>query len=75
VGVGKAKELIYTAKMVGGKEAAEIGLVQHCVAQNSEGDAAYQKSLEIAKQIIVNVSYVLGWVGRNLIHKKLILQF
>ena len=56
VGVGKAKELIYTARMVGGKEAAEIGLVQHCVPQNSEGDAAYLKSLEVAKQIASNVS-------------------
>ena len=55
VGIGKAKELIYTARLVNGREAADIGLVQHCVPQNKDGDAAYQKALEIAKQIIVNV--------------------
>ena len=59
VGIGKAKELIYTAKMVNGKEAAEIGLVEHCVPQNTEGDAAYQKALDIAKQIICNVRYLM----------------
>ena len=56
VGIGKAKELIFTAKLVGGREAAEIGLVEHCVPQNSNGDAAYLKALEIAKQIADKVN-------------------
>lgn len=55
VGMGKAKELIFTARMVDGREAAEISLVEHCVPQNSDGDAAYLKALEIAKQISSNV--------------------
>ena len=51
VGIGKAKELIYTAKLTTGKEAERIGLVQHAVPQNADGDAAYQKALEIARHI------------------------
>jgi len=54
VGAAKAKELIFTAAMINGIQAAEIGLANHGVTQNADGDAAYQKSLEIAKQIVVN---------------------
>lgn len=54
VGAAKAKELIFTAAMISGTKAAEIGLANHGVTQNDAGDAAYQKSLEIAKQIVVN---------------------
>lgn len=51
VGIGKAKELIFTAKVLTGVEAKEIGLVEHVVPQNGAGDAAYQKALEIATDI------------------------
>lgn len=51
VGIGKAKELIFTAKVVTGDEAADIGLVEHVVPQNENSDAAYEKALEIAKEI------------------------
>ena len=51
VGIGKAKELIFTAKVCSGLEAEEIGLVEHSVPQNETGDSAYKKALEIAKQI------------------------
>lgn len=54
VGPAKAKELVFTAAMLNGTQAAEIGLVNHAAAQNEAGDAAYLKALEIAKQIIVN---------------------
>jgi enoyl-CoA hydratase/carnithine racemase len=37
-----------------GPEAAEIGLVNHCVEQNEEGDAAYQRSLQLAREILPN---------------------
>lgn len=30
------------------------GLVNHCVAQNEDGNAAYAKALEIAREIIPN---------------------
>jgi len=54
VGAAKAKELIFTAAMISGTHAAEIGLANHGVLQNDAGDAAYQKALEIAKQIAGN---------------------
>lgn len=56
MGIGKAKELIYTARVCSGKEAGEIGLVEHTVPQNENGDAAYLKALEIAQQIALRVS-------------------
>ena len=54
VGLAKAKELTYTARVINGEEAANIGLVNYVVDQNEEGDAAYQRSLELAKEIIPN---------------------
>lgn len=48
VGVPKAKELIFTGRDVYGEEAEKIGLVNVCVDQNNEGNAAFVKSLEIA---------------------------
>ena len=45
VGIGKAKELIYSARILNGRDAEKIGLVNHCVDQNEAGDAAYLKSL------------------------------
>jgi len=54
VGAAKAKELIFTAAMINGTHAAEIGLANHGVLQNDAGDAAYLKALEIAKQIASN---------------------
>jgi methylglutaconyl-CoA hydratase len=54
VGPAKARELIYTARILRGKEAADIGLVNHCVEQNEVGDAAYQRSLALAQEILPN---------------------
>lgn len=54
VGVAKARELIYTARILNGKEAENIGLVNHCVEQNDAGDAAYLRSLDLAKEILPN---------------------
>jgi len=54
VGVAKARELIYTARILNGKQSEEIGLVNHCVEQNEAGDAAYQRSLQLAKEILPN---------------------
>lgn len=59
VGLGKAKELIFTAKVLTGQEAAQIGLVEHVVSQNGTFDAAYEKALEIAKAIIGNVRLLI----------------
>ena len=54
VGSAKAKELIFTAAILNGKEAEQIGLVNHSVPQNDSGDAAYIKALEIAAKIVPN---------------------
>merc|ERR1719494_1753542 len=54
IGPARARELIYTARVLKGQEAAELGLVNHCVEQNSDGDAAYQRSLQLAREILPN---------------------
>lgn len=54
VGVAKARELIYTARILNGKQALDIGLVNDCVEQNEAGDAAYLRSLELAREILPN---------------------
>jgi len=52
VGIAKAKELIFTGKVLGSVDAATIGLVDYSVEQNENGDAAFVKGLELAGQII-----------------------
>merc|ERR1719382_2034462 len=49
IGPAKARELIYTARVLKGKEALDIGLVNHCVDQNDAGDGvALGGGLEMA---------------------------
>lgn len=55
VGPALAKELIYTARMFDGHEAAKLGVVNHSVDQNDAGDAAYQRAVELALEITPNV--------------------
>jgi len=52
VGISKAKEMIFTGKMISGTEAAEIGLADYAVNQNEAGDAAYQRALTLAEEIL-----------------------
>ena len=54
VGPAIAKELIFTARPIDGETALKIGLVNDAVQQNKEGNAAYLRALEIAKEIIPN---------------------
>lgn len=49
-----AKELIFTARMMSGAEAHSYGLLNHCVQQNSEGDQAFRKALELAEAVVRN---------------------
>lgn len=49
-----AKEMIYCARVIDGHEAKQIGLANHLVNQNSSSDAAFQKSVSIAREILAN---------------------
>ncbi|XP_073200998.1 methylglutaconyl-CoA hydratase, mitochondrial isoform X3 [Lepidochelys kempii] len=52
IGVSLAKELIFSARIVDGKEAKSIGLVSHVVEQNESGDAAYRRALALAQEFL-----------------------
>lgn len=54
VSAAVAKELIFTAKVFDGTEAKVLGVANHVVSQNEEGNAAYLKSLDIARKILPN---------------------
>jgi enoyl-CoA hydratase len=65
VGLAKAKELIFTAKMINAAEAERIGLVNSVVAQEELMD----KVMEMAKQIVRNspmaVKYAKSAINRG----------
>ena len=48
VGLGKAKELVFLAKRMGGQEAKDIGLVTECTAA---GPAVLEKAMEMATKM------------------------
>lgn len=50
VGLSRAKELIFTGRMITGEEASKIGLVSHAVERD-----AFGKALEIGKEILKTV--------------------
>ncbi|XP_025024134.1 enoyl-CoA hydratase domain-containing protein 2, mitochondrial isoform X2 [Python bivittatus] len=52
IGIGLAKELIFTGRQIDGQEAFSMGLLNHTVPQNEEGDAAYQRALTLAEEIV-----------------------
>lgn len=54
IGIPKAKELIYTAKIFDGDEALQFGVVNYSEKQNDQGDAAYKKALQLAGEIVKN---------------------
>ncbi|XP_061413816.1 methylglutaconyl-CoA hydratase, mitochondrial-like [Lethenteron reissneri] len=51
VGPSVAKELIFSARVLDGAQAAVLGLVSRDVAQNQLGDAAFLSALELAREI------------------------
>lgn len=59
-----AKELIYTSRIVNGIEAKTLGVANHVVPQNDGRDAAFQKSLEIAREILPNAPIALRCAKR-----------
>lgn len=54
VGPAIAKELIFTARVLNGTEAANLGICNHVVDQNELKDAAYHKAIDIATEILPN---------------------
>lgn len=52
LGVALAKELIFTGRRLSGMQAQALGLVNHAVAQNEEGNAAYHRALALAQEIL-----------------------
>lgn len=59
IGIAKAKELIFTGRILDGLEAAKIGIVEHVVEQNSTKDAAYQRSVKLAEEILPQVRHLI----------------
>lgn len=49
-----AKELIFTARVFSGEEAAKMGIANASVPQNETYDAAYQRALKLAEEILPN---------------------
>ncbi|MCS5583819.1 MAG: enoyl-CoA hydratase/isomerase family protein, partial [Pseudomonadales bacterium] len=55
IGPIRAKEMMYTGRVVEGREAVEIGLANECVAD----DALIDRTIEIARQIVGNSWHTL----------------
>ncbi|XP_072026837.1 methylglutaconyl-CoA hydratase, mitochondrial-like isoform X2 [Amphiura filiformis] len=47
-----AKELMFTGRVLDGKQAAMLGIVNHAVEQDESGEAAYKRALELGKEIL-----------------------
>jgi enoyl-CoA hydratase/carnithine racemase len=67
-GPSVAKELIFTARIIDGKQAASLGIVNHVVEQNEAGDAAYQRSLQLAQEIAPNVRSKFSLIFMHLLY-------
>ena len=67
VGIAKAKELVYTGKMIKATEAKEIGLVNNVVSQESLMDEAMNMAKTIAanSSLAVHMSKSAINIGRN----------
>ncbi|XP_053607551.1 enoyl-CoA hydratase domain-containing protein 2, mitochondrial [Plodia interpunctella] len=57
--VNIAKELIFTSRVINGDKAFSLGLVNYSVTQNSVNNAAFEKALSIAREIIPNAPIAL----------------
>ncbi len=66
VGLGKAKELIYTADIIGAEEAARIGLVNSVVEPEALMDAAMEMARKIASKAPLAVRYSKECINRGI---------
>ncbi|XP_054751385.1 methylglutaconyl-CoA hydratase, mitochondrial-like isoform X2 [Lytechinus pictus] len=64
VGPSIAKELMFTARTLDGREAARIGLVNHCVEQDDSQEAAFKRALELAREIATQGPIALRMVKK-----------
>src|SRR6478672_2297711 len=72
VGPAKAKELIFTGKMITADEASGIGLVSKVVGLDTKSDVAMRSSSEVAREGIGNFSTRMNKVDApKLLNKKL----
>ncbi|XP_040326203.1 enoyl-CoA hydratase domain-containing protein 2, mitochondrial isoform X5 [Herpailurus yagouaroundi] len=60
LGVALAKELIFTGRRLSGAQAQALGLVNHTVSQNEEGNAAYHRARALAQEILPQVDIASG---------------
>ncbi|XP_043430928.1 enoyl-CoA hydratase domain-containing protein 2, mitochondrial isoform X5 [Prionailurus bengalensis] len=60
LGVALAKELIFTGRRLSGAQAQALGLVNHTVPQNEEGNAAYHRARALAQEILPQVDIASG---------------
>ncbi|XP_063643745.1 methylglutaconyl-CoA hydratase, mitochondrial isoform X5 [Pan troglodytes] len=58
IGMSLAKELIFSARVLDGQEAKAVGLISHVLEQNQEGDAAYRKALDLAREFLPQVKQI-----------------
>ncbi len=65
VGTGKAKELIFTAKMINAAEAEKIGLVNAAVGQDELMDKAMEMAKKIAANSPIAVKYAKSAINRG----------
>lgn len=66
VGVKKAKELIFTADIIGAEEANRIGLVNHVIAQEDLMTKAKEMAKNIASKGHIAVSYSKSAINRGI---------
>jgi enoyl-CoA hydratase len=59
IGKGRALELMMSSRMIGAKEAAEIGLVNHMVSTTEEG---LKKAREILEKVFENAPIAVGMI-------------
>ena len=62
IGPGKAKELLFTAEYIDGKEAERIGLVNKAVPL----DRLMEETIEMAKKMAANSSFSIKMIKRGL---------
>jgi methylglutaconyl-CoA hydratase len=52
VGTAKAKELIFTGRVLSGREAYDVGLVNDVVEQNESETGAFEQAIKLAEEIL-----------------------